>query len=106
MYSIDMINRKFLDLMAKEVTANVGGQTVVTTNYELFLGEMIKHGIKGNTQGRKLVLDFLLAAMEREARQKTDEVKPEVEGESAKVFSWDGAKEQLLKASGRLKVED
>jgi hypothetical protein len=34
---------------------------VVTTNYQLFLGEMIKAGIKGNTQARKLVLDFLIA---------------------------------------------
>jgi hypothetical protein len=32
-----------------QVTANIGGKVVVTTNYELFLGEMIKAGIKGNT---------------------------------------------------------
>ena len=80
------INRNFLDLMAKEVTANIGGQTIVTTNYELFLSEMIKYGIKGNSQARKLVLDFLLAAMASEARQKTDEAERETEGESPEVF--------------------
>jgi hypothetical protein len=106
MDSIDTINRKFLDLMAKQITANVGGKIVETTNYELFLGEMIKSGIRGNTQARKLVLDFLIAAMEREGRQKTDETKIKPEVESAEMFSWDGAKEQLLKAAGRLRTED
>ena len=104
MDSLDTINRKFLDLMLKEVPANIGGQVVLTTNYELFLGEMIKHGIKGNTQARKLVLDFMLAAMEREGRQKTDEAERETEG--AEVISWNGAKVQLLKAAGRLRTED
>jgi hypothetical protein len=100
MDSLDTINRKFLDLMAKEVTANIGGKVVVTSNYELFLGEMIKSGIKGNTQARKLVLDFLIAAMEREGCQKTPEPAPETDGEPAEVFSWDSAKKQLLKAAG------
>jgi putative effector of murein hydrolase len=52
---------KFADRpVALQVTANIGGKVVVTTNYELFLG-VIKAGIKGNTQARKLVLDFLIA---------------------------------------------
>jgi hypothetical protein len=64
------------------VTPIIGGKVVVTTNYELFLGEMIKAGMKGNTQGHKLVLDFLIAAMEREGCQKTDEPAGETEVES------------------------
>jgi hypothetical protein len=87
---------KFADRpVALQVTANIGGKVVVTTNYELFLG-VIKAGIKGNTQARKLVLDFLIAAMEREGCQKTDEPAGETEVESPGVISWDGAKKAAL----------
>jgi hypothetical protein len=76
------------------VTANIGGKVVVTTNYELFLGEMIKAGIKGDTQARKLV--FLIAAMEREGYQKTDEPAGETEVKSPEVISWGGAEKAAL----------
>jgi hypothetical protein len=102
MDSLDTINKKFLELMAEEVPANTGGEVVSTTYYELFLHQMIKAGIKGNTQARKLVLDFMIAAMEREGRQKTEEPAHEAEAEPAKVISWDGKKQQLLKAAGEL----
>jgi hypothetical protein len=103
--SLDMINGKFLELMAKEVPAVMGGKTVMTTHYELFLTQMIKAGIKGNTQARKLVLDFMIAAMEREGRQKTEEPAHEAEAEPAKVISWDSKKQQLLKAAGRVATD-
>jgi hypothetical protein len=44
---------RWADPVGLQVTANIGGKVVVTTNYELFLSEMIKAGIKGNTQARK-----------------------------------------------------
>ena len=104
--SLKTINERFLALMFKEVAANVGGQTIVAPQYELFLGEMIKAGIRGNTSARRLVVDFLLGLQAREAGQKTDETQRETEGESPEVVvSWDCAKERLLKAAG-LKTED
>ncbi len=92
--------------MFKEVSANIGGQTIVAPQYELFIKQMIKAGISGNTSARRLVVDFLLGIQAREAAQKTDETQRETEGESPEVVSWDGAKAQLLKAAGRLKTED
>jgi hypothetical protein len=41
-------------------------------------------------------LAFLIAAMEREGRQKTDEPAGETEVESPGVISWDGAKKAAL----------
>jgi hypothetical protein len=102
--SLDTINKKFLELMAKEVRAVVSGKNVVMTHYELFLMHMIQSGIKGNTQARKLLLDFMIAAMEREERQNTQEPAHEAEAEPAKVISWDSKKQQLLKAAGRLRT--
>ena len=67
---------------------------------------MIKAGIRGNTSARRLVMDFLLGLQAREVREKADETKRETEGESPEVVSWDGAKEQLLKAAGRFMPED
>ncbi len=37
----------FIKLMNKEVAAQVGSEMVVRPNYEHFIGEMIKAGIKG-----------------------------------------------------------
>ena len=39
----------FIKLMNKEVAAQVGSEMVVRPNYEHFIGEMIKAGIKGGT---------------------------------------------------------
>ena len=97
--SLKTINERFLALMFKEVEATIGGQHVVAPQYELFLGEMIKAGIRGNTSARRLVVDFLLGL---EAREKTAETIPETEAETPEVVSWNCAKEQLLKAAGRL----
>ena len=88
------------------MAANVGGQTIVAPQYELFLGEMIKAGIRGNTSARRLVVDFLLGLEAREAREKADETKRETEGESPEVVNWDVAKARLLKDAGRLRTED
>jgi hypothetical protein len=84
----------------QEVPANTGGEVVSTTYYELLLHQMIKAGIKGNTQARKLVLDFMIAAMEREGRQKTEEPAHEAVAEPAKVIHWNDAKKKLLEAAG------
>ena len=51
----------FIAAMNKEVDALVDGQPTRAPRYELFIGQMIRAGIKGGTgtQARKLVLDFM-----------------------------------------------
>ena len=98
----------FVKLMNKEVSASigVGGETVVRPNYEHFLSEMIKAGIKGTgagTSARKLVLDFMA---QLETKEQVEEDKQAATGETADDFSWDAAKQTLyeeLKAAGKLR---
>ena len=70
----------FINLMNKEVAATEGGQAVLKPNYEHFLSEMIKAGIKGaaGTPARKLVLDFMGSL---EAKEEVADGKQAAEGE-------------------------
>ena len=57
----------FMRELFKPVEATVNGQPVKTTQYQLFVQQLIKAGITGNTPARKLVLEFM---RDHEVREK------------------------------------
>jgi hypothetical protein len=69
--------------MFKQVEAKVGEAWIKAPQYEFFVNEMIKAGIKGNTPARKLVLDFMGSL---EVKETIAEAKREAEGENVDDF--------------------
>lgn len=59
-------NSIFMEEMFKEVEVLIGGNLVQTTHYRLFIQQLIRAGIRGNTPAKKLVLDFM---SKQEARE-------------------------------------
>jgi uncharacterized protein DUF5681 len=57
----------FVRELFKPVDAQVNGKPVRTTQHALFIQQLIKAGITGNTPARKLLLDFM---RENEIREK------------------------------------
>ena len=81
----------------KPVEATVNGQPVKTTQYQLFVQQLIKAGITGNTPARKLVLEFM---RDHEVREKmfADEIATQKAGGLLQL-DWDAEEESIMQAA-------